>query len=227
MIKAAKITAQKRAVAMPLLEVLARNAIELPNTEGQRLIISDVTWEQYSTLVNAYIDEYPSLRMTYLNCVLEIMTTSNEHERLKKIFARLLEMYFVERQIELNGYGQTTLRQELTQRGLEPDECYCFGELKEFPDIAIEIVISSGGIDKLEVYRGLAVPEVWFWYAKQQQWKIYRLREAFDGSKNELKYENIPRSEFIPELDFELLSQFANETSQTKAVIAYRDALKK
>jgi Uma2 family endonuclease len=208
---------------MKLLEVLARKSIELPNTEGQRLIISVVTWEQYSTLVNVYADEYPSLRMTYLNGVLEIMTTSNEHERLKTIFARLLEMYFVERQIDLNGYGQTIFRQELAQRGLEPDECYCFGALKEVPDIAIEIVISSGGIDKLEVYRGLGIPEVWFWFAKQQQWKLYRLRSTLD----EPKYENIPRSEFLPELDFDLLSQFANETSQMKSVIAYREALGK
>lgn len=212
---------------MKLLEVLARNPIELPGDEEQRLIISNVTWEQYSTLVNIYTDEYPSLHMTYLNGVLEIMTTSNEHERLKKIFARLLEMYFVERQIDLNGYGQTTFRQELAQRGLEPDECYCFGELKEVPDIAIEIVISSSGIDKLEVYRGLGIPEVWFWYAKQQQWKLYRLRTELDESQNEPRYENISRSEFLPELDFDLLSQFVNETSQTKAVIAYREALGK
>ncbi|MEA5480049.1 Uma2 family endonuclease [Pseudanabaena galeata UHCC 0370] len=208
---------------MRLLEVLAETPINFSNTEEQRLIINGVTWEQYSTLVNIYTDEYPSLHMTYLNGVLEIMTTSNEHERLKKIFARLLEMYFVERQIDLNGYGQTTFRQELAQRGLEPDECYCFGELKEVPDIAIEIVISSGGIDKLEVYRGLGIPEVWFWYAKQQQWKLYRLRE----DDNEPKYELISRSEFLPELDFDLLSQFAKETSQTKAVIEYREALKK
>ena len=208
---------------MTLLEVLAETPINFPITEEQRLIINGVTWEQYSTLVNIYTDEYPSLHMTYLNGVLEIMSTSNEHERLIKIFARLLEMYFVERQIDLNGYGQTTFRQELAQRGLEPDECYCFGELKEVPDIAIEIVISSGGIDKLEVYQGLEIPEVWFWYAKKQQWKIYRLRKDF----NELKYELISRSEFLPELDFDLLSQFANETNQTKAVIAYRDALGK
>ena len=208
---------------MRLLEVLAETPINFYNTEEQRLIINGVTWEQYSTLVNIYTDEYPSLHMTYLNGVLEIMTTSNEHERLKKIFARLLEMYFVERQIDLNGYGKTTFRQELAQRGLEPDECYCFGELKEVPDIAIEIVISSGGIDKLEVYRGLGIPEVWFWYAKQQQWKLYRLRE----DDNEPKYELISRSEFLPELDFDLLSQFAKETSQTKAVIEYREALKK
>lgn len=207
---------------MQLLEVLARESIELPNTEGQRLTLSDVTWEQYSTLVSVYIDEYPSLRMTYLNGVLEIMTTSNKHERLKKIYARLFEMYFVERRINLNGYGQTTFRKEIVLRGLEPDECYCFGELREVPDIAIEIVLTSGGIDKLEVYRGLGIPEVWFWLEKQQQWQLYRLRNELD----ETKYENIPHSEFLPELDFGLLSQFRDATNQTEAVIAYRDALK-
>jgi len=206
---------------MTLLEVLARESIALPNTEEQRLILSDVTWEQYSTLVNIYTDEYPSLHMTYLNGVLEIMTTSNKHERLKKIYARLFEMYFVERRINLNGYGQATFRQELAQRGLEPDECYCFGELKEVPDIAIEIVLTSGGIDKLEVYCGLGIPEVWFWLEKQQQWKLYRLRDELD----ETKYENISHSEFLPELDFDLLSQFRDATNQTEAVIAYREAL--
>jgi hypothetical protein len=30
----------------------------------------------------------------------------------------------------------------------------------QVPDIAIEVVWTSGGIDKLEVYRGLDVPEV-------------------------------------------------------------------
>ena len=42
------------------------------------------------------------------------------------------------------------------------DECYCLGELTEIPDIALEIAITSGGIDKLSVYQGLGVTEVWF-----------------------------------------------------------------
>jgi Uma2 family endonuclease len=211
---------------MQLLEVLARNPIPLPHTEEQRLIMSDVTWEQYSTLVNAYIDEYPSLRMTYLEGVLEIMTTSNEQERLKKIIARLIEMYVVEKRTTLDGYGNATFRKEAAQRGLEPDECYCLGELREVPDIAIEIVLTSGGIDKLEVYRGLGIPEVWFWLAKQQQWKLDRLRVESNNLENQTKYENIARSEFLPELDFNLISQFIGATNQTEAVIAYRDALK-
>jgi Uma2 family endonuclease len=203
---------------MQILDVLSKIQDGLPNTDEQRLILSNVTWEQYNTLVNMHVDEYPSVRMTYLEGTLEIMGTSNEHERLKKIIARLLEMYAVEKRITLDGYGNTTFRKEATQRGLEPDECYCLSELKEVPDIAIELALTSGGIDKLEVYRGLAVPEVWFWISKLQQWKLYRLKEN--------RYVAIASSEFLPDLDFDLLSQFIGISNQTEATIAYRDALK-
>ena len=187
---------------------------ELPKPE-EKITLYGVTWEQYDTLVSLFMDKFPGLRMTYLEGTLEIMGTSSEHERLKKIIARLLEMYAVEKRITLNGYGNTTFRKEAKQRGLEPDECYCLGELGEAPDIAIEIAITSGGIDKLSVYRGLGVTEVWFW--QNNQFILCRLQKE--------AYQQIPRSEFLPDLDLVLLSQFVNYDNQTEAVIAYRDAL--
>ncbi|MDJ0687871.1 MAG: Uma2 family endonuclease [Xenococcaceae cyanobacterium MO_188.B32] len=189
---------------------------ELPKPE-EKITLYGVSWEQYDTLVSMFMDRFPGLRMTFLEGTLEIMGTSSEHERLKKMIARLLEMYAVEKRITLNGYGNTTFRKEAKQRGLEPDECYCLGELREVPDIAIEIVITSGGIDKLSVYQGLGVTEVWFW--QDNQFILYRLQEE--------KYHKIDRSEFLPDLDLTLLSQFVNYDNQTEAVIAYRDALSK
>ncbi|MEM9276765.1 MAG: Uma2 family endonuclease [Cyanobacteria bacterium P01_F01_bin.143] len=142
------------------MELLERS--ELPQPE-EKITLYNVTWEDYNSLVNLSMDKFPGLRMTFLEGTLEIMGTSSEHERLKKIIARLLEMYAVEKRITLNGYGNTTFRKEAKQRGLEPDECYCLGELRDVPYIAIEVAITSGGIDKLSVYQGLGVPEVWFW----------------------------------------------------------------
>ena len=89
------------------------------------------------------------------------------------------------------------------------------GELGEVPDIAIEIAITSGGIDKLSVYQGLGVTEVWFW--QNNQFILYRLQQE--------AYQQVSRSEFLPDLDLVLLSQFVNYDNQTEAVIAYRDAL--
>jgi Uma2 family endonuclease len=190
------------------------NRTELPQPE-EKITLYGVTWEQYDTLVSMFMDKYPGLRMTYLEGTLEIIGTSSEHERLKTIIARLLEMYAVEKRITLNGYGNTTFRKEAKQRGLEPDECYCLGELSAVPDIAIEIAITSGGIDKLSVYQGLGVTEVWFW--QNDRFILYRLQEEV--------YKQIARSEFLPDLDLVLLSQFVNYDNQTEAVIAYRDVL--
>jgi Uma2 family endonuclease len=54
-----------------------------PATE-QRVILYDVTWEQYEQLSDMFVDKFP--RMTYLEGTLEIiMTTSPEHERLKPL----------------------------------------------------------------------------------------------------------------------------------------------
>ena len=181
----------------------------------QRLILNSVTWEQYETL-RATLDDFPGLRMTYLEGTLEIMTPSPEHEFDKKTIARLIEIYALEMDIDLSGYGSTTFRKQAKERGLEPDECYCFGQLKEFPDIALEVVISSGGIDKLDVYQGLQVPEVWFW--KNNQFSLYRLRQQ--------GYELISHSEFLPELDFSILAQYVRYPSQTQAVKVYRDTLR-
>ncbi len=187
---------------------------ELPKAE-EKITLYGVTWKQYDTLVSLFMDQFPGLKMTFLEGTLEIMGTSAEHERLKTIIARLLEMYAVEKRINFNGYGNTTFRKEAAKRGLEPDECYCLGELKEVPDIAIEIALTSGRINKLSVYQGLGVTEVWFW--QNNQFLVYRLKDD--------RYQQIESSEFLPDLDFALLSQFIDYENQTEAVIAYRDAL--
>ncbi|MEI6441891.1 MAG: Uma2 family endonuclease [Nostocales cyanobacterium ELA583] len=183
--------------------------------EEQRIIINNVTWQQYETL-RATLDDIPGLRMTYLEGTLELMNPSKKHELDKKTIARLVEIYVLEMDIDLTGYGSTTFRKQIKARGLEPDECYCFGQIKEVPDIAIEVVLSSGGIDKLSVYQGLAIPEVWFW--QNNQFAVYHLRQ--EG------YELINRSEFLPELDLTILAQYVQLPHQSQAVKAYRDSLR-
>ena len=63
---------------------------------------------------------------------------------------------------EIMPPGQATMRLALKQAGVEPDKSWCSGEEKEFPDLALEIALTSGGINKLEIYRRFKVPEVWF-----------------------------------------------------------------
>lgn len=187
----------------------------LQPTKEQRIILDGITWQQYINLADMFVDAFP--RLTYLEGKLEIiMTTSPEHERLKKIIARLIEAYAEEKDIDLNGYGNATFRREAVARGAEPDECYCLGELREVPDLVIEIAITCGGINKLDVYRGLEVPEVWFW--ENNQFSIHFLQDN--------KYQETNHSLLLPELDLSLLISYVGQSSQTQAVKAYRQALR-
>ena len=133
-----------------------------PPTE-QRLVLEGFSWQQYETLLATLGDDFPNLRLNYLEGTLEIMTTSSEHEELKTIIRMLLEAYFLEAHIRFHGIGSATFRKATKLRGLEPDECYCLGQKKEFPDLAIEVVLTSGIINKLDIYQGLGVAEVWKW----------------------------------------------------------------
>ncbi len=189
----------------------------LEAAKEQRVTLYGATWEQYLEISAIFVDRFP--RLTYLTGTLEIaMTTSVEHESLKKIITRLLETYAEERNIDLNGYGNATFRNQDGQRGVEPDECYCLGALKEVPDIALEIVLTSGGVDKLAVYQGLGVPEVWFW--QQQKLTFYHL------ASNGQEYLQSDRSLLLPDLDPSLLMSFIQTDQQTQAVRNYRLSLK-
>nr|WP_238569050.1 Uma2 family endonuclease [Xenococcus sp. PCC 7305] len=60
------------------------------------------------------------------------------------------------------GLGSTTFRKEDQQAGKQPDECYCLDTDKDIPDLAIEVIYTSGGVDILKIYQCLGVKEVWF-----------------------------------------------------------------
>jgi Uma2 family endonuclease len=181
----------------------------------QRVRLSGVPWEMYVALRDAV--DTPGLRMTYFEGELEIMSPLPEHEVAKKTVARLIEIYALERDVPLYGYGSTTFRSAAKAHGLEPDECYCVGhQLKDFPDIAIEVVLTSGGIEKLPVYAGLRVREVWFW--EDDAFHLHALRTG--------GYEAIRASELLPGLDLDAVASFVRREDQHEAVRAFRDWLR-
>jgi Uma2 family endonuclease len=181
----------------------------------QRLVLEGISWQQYETLLTTLGDDFPNLRLNYLEGTLEFMTNSPEHEELKKVIGMLLETYFQQTRTRFHALGSTTFRRAMKLRGLEPDECYCLGTKKEFPDLAIEVVLTSGIVNKLEIYQGLGVMEVWEW--QSGQFVIYHLRST--------GYEQITNSELLPDLDMQQLASYVNPAQQFDAVMAFRDAI--
>src|SRR5688572_4284077 len=85
-------------------------------------ILEDVSWQAYEKVLKAFEDRrFPH---TYVDGTLEIMTLSHEHEAIKKLLARFVENISVVLQIRMSSGGSITLKRELKNRGLEPDECY-------------------------------------------------------------------------------------------------------
>lgn len=184
---------------------LQRRPVLLPpsatEAEDQHVVLHAIAWDQYAALARSR-GESASPRLTYLDGNLEIMSPSENHERIKKLLARLVEAYDEEREVGLVGLGSTTYRQEARQCGLEPDECYCLGAPKEVPDLAIEVSLRAGYIEKLEVYGRLGVPEVWFWIRGAIY--VYVLDPATGD------YAERERSEALPELDLARVAELIN-----------------
>jgi Uma2 family endonuclease len=179
-----------------------------------------VPWAAYVALRDA-LDDQAGLKMTYLRGALELMHPSLLHEDAKKIIARLVEVWAMERDVDLRGFGGATFRREAKQRGLEPDECYKLGKLDDddVPDIAIEVIVTTGLVDKMAVYAGLGVPEVWEWRPSTKTVAVHRLVGEH--------YERRDRSEVLPALDLAELSRFVQPgENQTRLAKQYQAALR-
>lgn len=206
---------------MILLNDLSKN-LQIDDPEEYHTI-SPVSWSQYEILLSEQ-GEKSSYRISYLEGVLEIMAPSRRHESRKTRIGTLLEIYFLETNTEYFPTGSTTFRKSEREAGGEPDESYCIGTDKEFPDLAIEVVVTSGGINRLAIYQKLGIQEVWFWF--KDRLTIYHLRPDGEKFAATFGYEEINRSEFLPELDIELLTASIQNPSPLAATKMFRAGIK-
>jgi Uma2 family endonuclease len=177
----------------------------------QRVQLQGSSWMQLEILL-AMRGDRARPRIAYLDGVLELMSPSRSHEMIKTNLARLLESYALELGLQLEGFGSWTLKESREEAGAEPDECYIVGDAegRERPDLAIEVVWTSGGLDKLEIYRRLGVREVWWW--EDEKLRVYALQAD--------RYVEIPTSELLPQIDLSLLMKYATDIKQTAAIRA-------
>jgi Uma2 family endonuclease len=186
--------------------------------EDQLIVIEGVDWADYKALL-ARRGERSRPKLAYLDGAVELMSTSREHEGLKSVVGCLVEAYCLERDIDFSPYGSWTLTQEAKRSGVQADECYIFGPRprgRERPDLAIEIVWTSGGIDKLEAYRRLEVGEVWFW--KHDAISVHVLGRT--------GYTPRLRSACLPDLDLALVCRLAWVEPASEAIKQLRASLR-
>ncbi|MEG5040394.1 MULTISPECIES: Uma2 family endonuclease [unclassified Microcoleus] len=195
-------------------------AIIAPPRKESPLLFEGLTWREFKA-VEQLLDR-PGYRLSFLDGILEIRRMPGEpHETVKKRIAALVELYLLMAGFDFTPTGSMTLESEGVAVKREADESYKLAPGRKLPDLAIEVVFSSGGINQLEAYKRLKIKEVWFW--EDGLLEVYHLR----GEDNTLYYEKVSSSEEVKGIDLDLLLRCINMVNHVDAVKTFQQALQK
>jgi Uma2 family endonuclease len=192
-------------------------ATHRPQTSTDRLMTLQGEWAQFK-LIQQGCEQTLGARLSYFDGTIEILMPGQAHETFSRIIGWMLTYFLAAKQIPFTPTGSVTQEREGIA-AVQADESYCIGEVKSIPDLSIEVVFTSGNINKLDRYQALGVTEVWFW--EDGVLTLHRLRDR--------GYERIQRSELpgLVDLDLELLQCciLMAETNSGDAVITFAKAI--
>lgn len=166
------------------------------NQLDQTLTLAGTNWHDYQ---NFATEEYSGYLVSYFQGVISIVSPGRNHESIAQTFIVLINAYCRHYGLMYYSLGSTRLENP-PLAGKEPDVAYAFNTNKAIPDLAIEVVFSSGSIQELAKYREIGVKEVWFW--QNNEIHFYELVED--------SYQEISISHFLPQLTPHLLASFVN-----------------
>ena len=174
--------------------------VELETQPEQRLVLRGVPWDAYVALRDPECNNH--VFMTYDRGTLELMSPSGQHDNVKTLLGQLVEAFTSELNIPRRSFGSTTWRKSDLLRGLEADECYYIRNHRLVslrakvelgreppPDLAIEVVVHHGDVNKMAVYAALGIGEVWSWHDGELQ--AYVLDENGHYAAREMSW-NLP-----------------------------------
>ena len=137
------------------------------------MLLHGLTWRDYLE-IGRILRDRPALRLTFDQGTLEIMTTSQEHEKYKSWLGRLIEVLAEESRLRIEPGGNMTFQREDLEKGLEGDNCWWIEHEEQVrgklvwdstvdppPDLALEIEVSRAAVARMPIYAALKVPEVW------------------------------------------------------------------
>lgn len=215
---------------MTLMEPPARASRPLADTSEptRHFVLYDVSWATYSLFLKQAGEG--AMRLTYDNGILEITVNGEDHEKFKKLIARLVEFLAIERDIPLSGFGSVTMRRKELLKGVKPDECYFVqndsklrdGRKRNLPpDLVIEIDITSATVPKQPIYAALGVLEVWRFDGRRLR-SLHRTKSG--------KYVAHDRSLAFPFLEMAEVERFVLmgiDSNQTAVMKAWKQWLRK
>jgi hypothetical protein len=106
-------------------KAVSKRAIRLPDQGDAetRIVFRGVGWDVYDRLSDA-LGEGSYVRMIYDGEDLEIMTTSDMHDRFRSILGLFVHELATAMNVPMAGSGQTTWKRPELARGLEADDSF-------------------------------------------------------------------------------------------------------
>jgi Uma2 family endonuclease len=140
------------------------------------LLLDNVSWRDFKRWLRL-LDGRRGLRVSYDRGTLEIMPLTFGHESIGSYLDRLVCVLTEELALPIASGGSTTFWRRRKRKGLEPDQCYWIAneaavrgkdriDLRKDPppDLAIEVDVTQSSVDRMGIYAGLGVVEVWRWH---------------------------------------------------------------
>lgn len=185
--------------------LLELRRLEVP--PGQRLLLQDVTWQEFETILDE-LGDHRSARLAYDNGTLEMMMPLPEHEDDKEIIGDLIKALLEELDIEFRSLGSTTFKKNQTQ-GLEPDQCFYIQNegiirgkkridlsVDPPPDLAVEIDVTSR--THPSIYEALGVPELWRFDQGKLQINVLQVGGSYASVAESPNFSGLPLCEMLP-----------------------------
>lgn len=175
------------------------------------LVLFGVSWADYEEISEEFGESSP-FRITFNKGILTIMPTTDVHEFLTALLHNFVTFTGMALRLNIVPTGRATMRSKSKAIAAEPDASYFVEkaarhkvkdyvpkEVELSPDIVVEIDVHHGSEDKFEIYARFGVSE--FWRYDGERLKIFKLGKAG-------KYEEIERSEQLPVLTGDSLTEF-------------------
>lgn len=149
--------------------------LQLPEpilVDEPHVVMRGVSWSFYQAM-SRECDDRP-IRINYAEGVLEIMTSSTEHDGYKDAIGLLISALSDELGVDVASRGSATLKLETKEKALEPHQCFWIAHEKTIrplrrldlavhppPDLVVEVDITHAVVDRESIYAAIGVPEMW------------------------------------------------------------------
>ncbi len=97
---------------------------------GSHLLIENVSWEQYESVLEELGEKRCIPRINYSNRILELMSPLPIHERPHRIIGYIVTVILDTQDRDWEDFGSTTFK-KFKKAGLEPDTCFYIGNSEQ------------------------------------------------------------------------------------------------